>query len=302
MIYLSLCIPTNGIAEWVFPVLDKVYAQEANPEEWELIVTDNGDNEEFYEKMTAYAADHDNLIYKKTDAVLFQNQIEALRLASGEFLKFMNHRSILESGCIQWMIDLVKSNLADKPIMYLSDGALNLNNPQTYDNFDSFVRGLREFASWTTGVGVWKSDFEMIPKDWIFNKISPHSDVLFWVRDRGKYYIDDKVWCHEIDSSHANKGSYDLYRAFGIEEITVTLNLLNERSISADTFKYIVDCYEKCVARFYLLFNIIHQPCSYTLDSFDDAMGIFLSKRRVLWKAYAMIPRMLLAKVYHWVF
>ena len=302
MIYLSLCIPTNGIVEWVFPVLDKVYAQETNPEEWEIIVTDNGDNEEFYEKMTDYAAGHDNLIYKKTDAVLFQNQIEALRLASGEFLKFMNHRSLLEPGCIQWMIDLVKSNLSDKPIMYLSDGALHLNNPQTYDNFDSFVRGLREFASWTTGVGVWKSDFEMIPKDWIFNKISPHSDVLFWIRDREKYYIDDKVWCHEIDSSHANKGRYDLYRAFGIEEITVTLNLLNERSISTDTFKYVVKCYEKCVAEFYLLFNIRHQPCSYTLDSFDDAMGIFLNKRRVLWWAYAGILRIILVKVYHMIF
>ena len=302
MKYLSLCLPTNGISEWVFPVLDNIYEQEADQSDWELIVTDNGDNKEFYEKMTAYAAEHENLIYKKTNAFLFENQIEALRLASGEYLKFMNHRSILEPGAIQWMIDVVKEQMADKPIMYLSDGALGYKTPQTYKDFDGFVRGLREYGSWTTGVGVWKSDFDTIPVEHEYNKISPHSDVLYWVRDRDKYFIDDRKWCHEIDSSHAKKGKYDLYRAFGVEEITVTLGLYNDRSISADTFKYVVKCYEKCIARFYLTFSIRHQPCSYTLDGFDDAMGIFLNKRRVLIRAYAEIPRMALAKVNSMIF
>lgn len=302
MKYLSLCLPTNGIIEWVFPVLDNIYKQVADQSEWELVVTDNGNNEEFYEKMTGYAAQHKNMIYKKTDAFLFENQIEALRLASGEYLKFMNHRSVLEPGCIQWMIDVVKENMADKPVMYFSNGALGIKRPQIYDNFDGFVRGLREYASWTTGVGVWKSDFEKIPKDHIYNKISPHSDVLFWERGRGKYLIDDKIWSHDIDSSHAQKGKYDLYRAFGVEEITVTLNLLIDRSISAETFKYVVKCYEKCVAGFYFAFSIRHQPCSYTLDGFDDAMDIFLNKHRVLMMAYLRIPRIAMGKIYHMIF
>ena len=199
MKYLSLCLPTNGIIEWVFPVLDNIYKQGVDPSEWEIIVTDNGDNVEFCEKMEAYAAKHENLIYKKTKAFLFENQIEALRLASGEYLKFMNHRSILEPGAIQWMINLVKETMDEKPVMYLSDGALHLKERQIYKNFDGFVRGLRQFASWTTGVGVWKSDFEKIPKDWKYNKISPHSDVLFGERNRDKYLIDDRIWCHDID-------------------------------------------------------------------------------------------------------
>lgn len=302
MKYLSLCLPTNGITEWVFPVLDNIYRQEADQSEWELIVTDNGNNVEFYEKMTAYAEKHENLIYRKTNAFMFENQIEALRLASGEYLKFMNHRSILETGAIQWMIDVIKANMKEKTIMYLSDGALRYKTPQNYDNFDSFVRGLREYGSWTTGVGVWRSDFETILADHEYNKISPHSDVLYWVRDRGKYLINDQVWCHEIDNNHIKKGKYDLYRAFGVEEITVILNLLNDRSISPDTFKYVVKCYEKCVAEFYLIFNVMHEPCSYILDGFEDAMGIFLNKRKVLIRAYASFPRIAIAKMYHRIF
>lgn len=302
MKYLSLCIPTNGIIEWVFPVLDAIYDQNVDPALWEVIVTDNGDNAEFFERMTKYAANHANLIYKKTDAFLFENQIEALRLASGEYLKFMNHRSLLEPGAILWLIQLVKETLNEKPVMYLSNGALKYRERQIYDSFDNFVRGLREFASWTTGVGVWKSDFEKIPEDWKYNRISPHSDVLFWERHRDKYLIDDKVWSHDIDSSHVKKGKYDLYRAFGCEEITVTLNLFNDRDISADTLKHVMKAYEKCLAGFYLEFNILHRSCSYDLNGFNDAMGIFLNKRRVLLRAYAGILKAIAVKVYHKLF
>lgn len=299
MKYLSLCLPTNGIAEWVFPVLDAIYMQDVSAEEFEVVVTDNGDNEEFYEQMNTYSKRHDNLIYKRTGAFLFENQIEALRLANGEYLKFMNHRSVLEPGAIQWMIELVKETVHEKPIIYLSNGALNSKKRCVYDNFDGFVRGLREYASWTTGVGVWKCDFDKIPENFVYNKISPHSDVLFAERHRNKYIIDDTVWSHEIDSDQSKKGKYDLYKAFGCEEITITLHLYIDGDISADTLKYVIKSYEKCLAMFYLNFSILHKPCSYILDGFDDAMGIFMSKSRVLAKAYAGLPRMIINKVAH---
>lgn len=286
MKYLSLCLATNGVAEWVFPVLDNIFKQDADIREWEIVVTDNGNNKAFGDKMQMYVSEHSNLIYKKTDAFMFENQIEALKIASGKYLKFINHRSMLQANAIKWMIDVIKSNIAEKPIIYWSNGALHYDRQMTYIDFDGFVRGLKEFASWTTGVGVWKSDFEKIPESWKYNKISPHSDVLFRERHKAKYIIDDSLWCQDIDSSHAAKGKYDLYRAFGVEEITITLSLLNDGDISADTFKYVVKCYEKCVARFYLEFNILHQPCSYTLDGFNDAMGIFLNKRKVIIRAY----------------
>ena len=50
MKYLSLCLPTNGIMEWVFPVLDEIFRQDADINEYEVIVTDNGNNQEFFER------------------------------------------------------------------------------------------------------------------------------------------------------------------------------------------------------------------------------------------------------------
>ena len=44
---VSLCLPTNGVTEWVLPVLDSIYDQGVSPELFEVIVTDNGKNEAF---------------------------------------------------------------------------------------------------------------------------------------------------------------------------------------------------------------------------------------------------------------
>ena len=41
---LSLCMPTNGISEWVFPSLDSIYNSSVDESLFEVIVTDNGNN------------------------------------------------------------------------------------------------------------------------------------------------------------------------------------------------------------------------------------------------------------------
>ena len=51
---ISLCIPTNGIIEWVFPVLDSISAQKVDEQLFEVIVTDNGTNIDFYNQMLKY--------------------------------------------------------------------------------------------------------------------------------------------------------------------------------------------------------------------------------------------------------
>ena len=285
MIYLSLCIPTNGISEWVFPVLESIFRQDVDLTLFEVIVTNNGDNEEFHEKMREYVSKHTNLIYKKTEAYLFENQIEALKLAQGEFLKFLKHRSILEPNSLIWLINIVKTYMEQKPIIYLSNGVLGYRTMQEYKNFDGFVRGLKHYASWTTGVGVWRSDFKRIPPNWVYNKISPHSDVLFFERHRDKYIIDDKIWCHDIDSSHKNKGRYDLYKAFGVEEIAITLGLFLDGDISSKTLKIVIKSYKNFVAFCYLQFNILRSPCSYKLDGFNEVLGIFMSKTEIVFIA-----------------
>lgn len=294
---LSLCLPTNGISEWVFPVLESVYSQGVKEDLFEVVVTDNGSNSDFAKQMEEYAQKHPTLIYKKTTAFMFLNQIEALKTASGEYLKFLNHRALLEPGALQWMIDFIVRYREEKPVIYLSNGALKLDKIFETDSFDGFVKGLREYASWTTGVGVWKDDFEKIPTDKVYNKISPHSDVLFAERHKSKYVISDAVWSHEIESNHSKKGNYDLYKAFGIEELSITLGLYLDGDVSIDTLKYVKKCYENLLVDFYRKFSIRHAPCSYKLESFDDCADIFFNARKIKVRAWLGLVPMILRKI-----
>ena len=288
---ISLCLPTNGISEWVFPVLDSVFSQNVDSSLFEVVVTDNGNNQDFFKKITDYSKLYSNLIYKKTNAYLFENQIEALRLADGEYLKFLNHRSVLEKDSLQWLLDIIKRNKEEKPVIYFSNGQLKLKQTLEVNSFDEFVKGLKELASWTTGVGVWKEDFEKIPENKVFNKISPHSDVLFAERRKSKYIIDDKVWSHEIDNNQSKKGSYDLYKAFGIEEFSITLGLYLDGDISIQTLKCIKKAYGLRLAKFYRDFSILKKTCSYELGSFNDCVSIFFNTRKIKYLAYLSLVK-----------
>lgn len=206
---ISLCLPTNGVIEWVFPVLDSIYNQNVENDLFEVIVTNNGNNHQFDMMMQEYAEKHDNLIYKKTDAYMFHNQLEALKLASGIYLKFVNHRGIFQDGSLKKMLNIVLENLDDKPVIYFGNGVFK-NDEYILNDFDSFVGTLKRYVSWTTGVGIWKSDYEKIPDDVPIDKISPHSCILFSERNKKRYLIENFTFSKDIDTNASKKGTYDL--------------------------------------------------------------------------------------------
>lgn len=282
---VSLCIPTNGISEWVFPVLDSIYSQNVDNTLFEVIVTDNGNNSEFYSKMIEYAKNHENLIYKKTTAYMFYNQLEALKLANGLFFKFVNHRALFTNGSLKKMIDIIQLNKEEKPIIYFSCGSLKKDN-YNLNTFDEFIKTLGRFVSWTSGVGIWKEDYKKIPSDIKIDKISPHSCILFSVRENRNYIINNYIFSKELQVGHANKGKYDLFKAFAVEEITIALNLYIDGNISANTFKCIKNDYKKFCSELYWRFCIRKKECSYNLNNFNEVMGIFFKKKEILFGAY----------------
>lgn len=274
---ISLCLPTNGVIEWVFPVLDSIYKQDVDNELFEVIVTNNGENEEFDSLMRSYESKHDNLIYKKTTAYMFYNQLEALKLASGKYFKFVNHRGLFTEGALKHMIDIVAANQIDKPVIYFSNGVLKENRYKLC-NFDQFISTLKRYVSWTTGVGIWKSDYDKIGEDIKVDKISPHSCILFSKRKAQNYLIENFLFSKDIEADQSKKGAYDLFKAFAVEEITIALNLYIDGDILAETFKQVKKDYKKFVADLYIDFVIRKEPCSYDLSGFNDSMGIFFTK------------------------
>lgn len=142
MSYLvTLCIPTNGVPEWCQPVFESIYQQDVDEKLFQVVVTDNGDNQEFKKIAHQYQIDHKNFVYQETEAQGFLNQIESFKLAEGKLVKFLNHRNCLEPGALDYFINYAKHGDEDT-VVYFSEGNLHRKNVVKDDSFDSFVKDL----------------------------------------------------------------------------------------------------------------------------------------------------------------
>ena len=298
---LSLCIPTNGVVEWVFPVLNSIYNQNIDESLYEVVVTDNGNNPEFKKQMVEYANNHKNLIYKETNAYSFLNEIESYRLANGEFIKFINHRTLLNQNSLLYYIDFVKNNIHDKPFIYYSNGELKLSKIADLTSFDSFVKKMSYWSSWSTGMAFWKSDFEKIADLPIeqYNVLFPHTNILFSQRKKQKYIIDDSVLLKEIPVDSSKKGKYDLYYAFSIEYILILLKLYTDGDILYRTYKYVKNKNLNFIADLYVSFNILKRKCSYDCSNFWRHIRVFYSPVKIRFKIVTSFIKRIILKIFH---
>ena len=95
---LSICIPTNGIVDWVIPAIDSIYSQGVDISLYEVVVTDNGKKNDLQDAIKKY--NQPNFHYYKTDSQGFTNQIDAFEKCKGIFCKMLNHRSMLLPGSL----------------------------------------------------------------------------------------------------------------------------------------------------------------------------------------------------------
>ena len=124
-------------------MLDSIYGQANNLQKFEVVVTDNGNNSDFYKGMQEYCARYQNLRYEKTKAQGFTNQIDCFKLATGQLIKFVNHRMPLVKGALEYLISFAEKNQENKPVAYFTNGELLLKNSyKQFQDFDAFMRNL----------------------------------------------------------------------------------------------------------------------------------------------------------------
>lgn len=275
-ILLSLCIPTNGILEWVVPVIESIYKEKNPIGKFEVIITDNGNNEKFEIEMKQYIKKYNNFVYKKTFAVQFQNQIEAFKLAKGKLIKFVNHRMLFLPGTLNYMLSIVKNNKNNKNIMYFSNGQLKeLKEIEKYKSFDEYVKAMTYLSSWSAGVAVWKKDFEKINLNQSFNNLFPHLHLLFSEKNADEFIIINKKLMDEIPVDDYKKGHYNLFNAFAVEYLTLILNLYRENCISVNTFLKVKKDLKDFLADLYIKYIIQKKLSSYDLTGYYDAIRVY---------------------------
>lgn len=280
---LSLIIPTSGVTEWMTQVVESIYSQGVDESLFEVVITDNGESNDCKTIIEKAYGNHSNLRYIKTDAKMFMNQIDAFKAAEGLFIKFVNHRSLMLPGSIQFLLDFVDAHKSDnyKPIIFFMNSSKKYEE-KNYDTFDGFIAGLSYFSSWSGGLAVWKEDFNKLPENLVYDYFFPHLAILCNFTNRHSYSIKYKELFQEIPSDHSKKGNYKLYYAFGVAYPTCLLELLRADVITASTFLLVKRANEKFIRNCYVQFNILNYPHSYNVDNAKEYLEVFYSSKKII--------------------
>lgn len=293
---LSICIPTNGVVEWVVPTLESVYSQNVDFSLFEVVITDNGEDSKLGEAIKNYK--YPNLVYIQTKDKGFLNLVTCLQKGNGLFNKMLNHRMMLKPGMMQAMIDVVIRYKETKPVMYFLNGCLNLPEFQSFNNIDGFVSTMNIYCSWSAGIGFWDIDIKKL-SEIKPNEMFPNTSLLFEHRQESDYVIWNGIYGRM--QSDSGKGGYDVFHAFAVDYLSIIYDLHARGRISKGTKKYV----KKRLYYFLtdLYFNEVILPTKHTFiiqnlkKSFSVYYGVFIYRVMQI-SVLIKIPFSLFRKIY----
>lgn len=269
-VLLSICIPTNGIVEWVLPVIDSIYSQGVDNNEFEVIITDNGEKDDLESQVSCLS--YSNFHYYRTTSKGFENQVDAFEKCSGLFCKMLNHRSKMVPGSIKAILQLIKKVQNQKPILYFAEGVVPGDELIECANIDEFVRVMNYHVSWSAGTGAWRDDLQNIRNKKI-DKMFPHTVYLFGLRKESKYVIWNKEY--EQMSDDAGKGGYDLFDTFAVHFLELIKELKIEGRICNKTYRLVKWKHFKFLTKLYKDEVIMPTKHNFIIQNIRKSIGVF---------------------------
>lgn len=281
---LSLCIPTNGAAHFVLPVLDSIYSQGVDDNLFEVIITDNGTGSNLGSRLEQYKI-HGNLKYYQSNLKGFVNQLDSFKYSSGLFIKMINHRAILRPGILSDIICLVERYKCTQPIIFFSDGELKLDDITECKDFNTFVKKLSYYSSWSAGVGIWSKDKLNLDK-LEYNIMFPHASIIFEIRQNSEYVIWNRRYMSM--AVEKTKGGYNIFHTFAVVYLNILKDLETRERITSCTFRVVKRHLRKFLANWYYNLLCVDNQYTFTTDDYKkhilkyyNHMDYFIIKYRV---------------------
>lgn len=281
---LSICIPTNGIVEWVIPVLKSIYSQKADNSLFEVVVTDNGNSSALSKAVEIFK--YDNFRYYKTSSPGFTNQIDAFEKCRGEFCKMLNHRSRMLPGSIEALLSIIRKYRKKKPIIYCAEGCAKGGEFIECKNLDELVNALGYYFSWSAGIGAWKEDLSTLREKQI-DKMFPHILFLAGLRKESEYVIWNGIY--EQMANDTGKGGYNVFQTFAVNFLDILIGLKTEGRISQNTFVGVKNQLYKFLVSLYIHEVILPTKHTFIIENVRDSISVYYGLyyyRKMILKAY----------------
>lgn len=239
--YISFCIPAFGRLEYLRNTLNSIYTAEniknISFDSYEVIISDNDKNASL--SILKQEFNYPNFIYKITDCEGFMNSYHVLGYGNGHYLKLHNSQELFNLNALASVLNIVKSNIELKPLIFFSSGLLKLGKNYCVETFDNFMYETSYFTTWSNAFGIWKDDFDKIPKNLKLDYIFPQTSIMLTQYNKDKFLIIDK---HYFSTQFVKKRSgYNKFQAFSVAYPSMIEDLYLQGIISLKTKKKILN-------------------------------------------------------------
>ena len=160
---------------------------------------------------------------------------------------------------------MVEQYKETQPVIYCTDHCLKGDDVIECHNFDTFIRKMSYYSSWSAGIGVWDKDKQILDKIEC-NEMFPNASLLFEMRQDGEYVIWNKKYQNMMDEP--TKGGYNIFHTFGVGYLDLLRDLENRGRITGATFSSVKNDLRKFLAEWYG--KIRYTNNRYTFDITDE--------------------------------
>ncbi len=214
---LSICIPANNRIDYVRRTLGSIYndknLSECSISDFEVIISDNDPNQTLSQLIREFK--FSNIYYFPTSCEGFTNSFHVLTYANGHFLKLHNSQELWNPGALSYVINLIKINLRQKPLIFFTGGLLKKGVEFHYNSFDRFNYNLSYLSSWSNGFSIWQEDFIEVKESLTLNPLFPHTSIFLTQFNKKNYTINDyKLFTTQFIKK---RGGHNKFHAFSIE-------------------------------------------------------------------------------------
>ena len=126
---LSICIPTYNRAEILDKSLESITKQDIfqKTDEVEIIVSDNCSQDNTHNIVHKYIEKFGNKIkyFRNQENIGDKNFPLAISRGNGDFLKLCNDTLLFVPNALQDMLDVIKKNLKEKPVLFFENSKQN---------------------------------------------------------------------------------------------------------------------------------------------------------------------------------
>jgi abequosyltransferase len=160
---ISICIPTFNRADLLDNTLKSIFNQNANSDDFEIVISDNCSTDRTEEVVGNFLCLYSNINYTKLPTAIGadNNIVNSLSNGKGQYLKLCNDTALFENGCINSLIEMIRSNNIEKPIIFFS----NTDKKQIFnygESFNTFIKNNSFLTTSILAIGIWKDDYDKL--------------------------------------------------------------------------------------------------------------------------------------------